>query len=175
MSGDTPIRIPAEGIHLGTVAAGASGDGAYVGGVLKIRGTPAEDCYDTALEFLGAAQRCLNGNKITDGIPLLVVPGAVCATFACEMFLKYLVLRTGAKPQKWHNLLALFQDLSADTQNAITASIPSAVEVLTRNSLLFVEGRYHFEQPQFAFRHAEMLMLATALHKFCSDKFPRTA
>lgn len=158
-------------VHLGTTRVGHKGPGTYLGGVVKLQGNTEDDLYSSAVSFLKAADRCLNGNKVEPGIEVLVVPGTVCAALSCELFLKYILLRQRGEGAKGHQLSVLFQQCSAESQAAMSSHLPQIAEILDRNTGHFVDGRYHHEQDQFSFRQAELLQAAEALSEFVQARF----
>jgi len=166
-----PFEIPPGGIPLGTFNFAGKGPGTYLGGVVKIIGKPDADLLDAANSFLKAADRCLNGNRVEQGVELLIVPGAVCAAFSCELFLKYIVMReTGQAPRR-HALDDLFQKCSAQSRDELARECPDILQMLQRNSEQFVEARYHHEEALFSFRQQEMLQIAEMLSRFVRSKF----
>ena len=162
-------------IHLGMLRAGHKGDGAYIGGVFKSRGDLDTDLRAAAKDFFKAADRCLNGNKEEPGIELLTVPGMVCAAFACELMLKFVVLQETREQPRGHRLDALFGLCSEDFRIDLEQRLPGITELFVRNSTQFVDGRYHFEQPQFSFRQAELLLAAETLHDCVDARFPQSS
>ena len=168
-----PPGIPPGSIHLGTFDFSGKGPGTYVGGVVKLFNKPDEDLMESATSFYKAADRCLNGNQSEPGIEMLTVPGAVCAAFACELFLKYIVLReTGTHP-RGHKLDDLLGECSAESRNELAVMRPDLVQVLERNSTHFVQSRYHHEQHRFSFRQQELLQTAEVLFAFVRGRiFP---
>jgi hypothetical protein len=159
-------------IHLGMARAGHKGPGAYIGGVFKLRGDLDTDLRAAALDFVKAADRCLNGGKDEPGIEHLTVPGMVCAAFACELLLKFVLLReTGSHP-RGHRLEQLFGQCSEEFRAEMERRMPGFSDLVVRNSTQFVDGRYHFEQPQFSFRQAELLLAAESLSECVATRFP---
>jgi hypothetical protein len=114
--------------------------GTYVWGVAKLRAEPERDLLSAADSFLKAADRCLNGCK-EEGVELLTVPGAVCASFSCELFLKYVVLKERGTHPKGHKLDELFEECSVKAQAALKDRQADIREILERNSTHCVEAR----------------------------------
>lgn len=170
---DDHAEAPDPRIHLGMLRAGHKGPGAYIGGVFKIRGDLDADLRSSALDFVKAADRCLNGNKEESGIELLTVPGMVCAAFACELLLKFVLLRETGEHPRGHHLETLFGLCSEDFRLDMERRLPGVSELFVRNSTQFVDGRYHFEQPQFSFRQAELLLAAESLSECVATRFPQ--
>lgn len=157
-------------IHLGMLR--AEGPGTFVSGVFKLRGDPAKDLLESANDFTEAADRCLTAHRVEQGVSQLVVPGTVCAAFACELFLKYIVLRETGQHPRGHDLAELLGQLKELTRNSLSAQHPDVAEVLGRNADHFRDGRYHFELAQFSFRQAELLQTAKDLREFVAKTFP---
>lgn len=169
---DEPLRNRLEGmVHLGSVTIGGDGPGTYLSGVFKLRGNLEEDLFSSAVSFLKAADRCLNGNQLQGSVETLVVPGAVCAALSCELFLKYIVFKETGQPPKGHQLAALFRKCSPESQSALSEHVPGIQAVLERNNAHFVDGRYHHEREQFSFRQSELLQAAESLSGFVSKRF----
>ena len=162
---------PANIIHLGTFKVGGKGPGSYVGGVAKLRADPERDLLSAADSFLTAADRCLNSCKHEDGVEMLTVPGAVCASLSCELFLKYVVLKESGSHTKGHKLDELFLECSDEAQTALVDRRADIREVFERNSAQFVGARYHHESEQFSFRQQELLQAAELLSAFVREIF----
>ncbi|MGE3403893.1 MAG: hypothetical protein AB7K63_14965 [Vicinamibacterales bacterium] len=172
MIDDKILKAIPGAIHLGTVRVGHKGPGTYLGGVVKREGDLDADLPASAVSFLKAADRCLNGGKLESGIELLLVPGTVCAAFSCELFLKYIVFReTGEVPQG-HQLVSLFHQCSVGSRTELSNHTVNIEAVLERDSRHFVDGRYHHERDLFSFREMELLQAAEALFEFVQQRFP---
>ncbi|MCR1909470.1 hypothetical protein [Flavonifractor plautii] len=97
--------------------------------------------------FLKAAERC--GSE-GDGHDWLAVPEIVNRAFACELFMKCIVLiQETEQPAHTHNLKELFNLLLPNIQSEIRANLSSLCEDfdlrLAEISDLFEECRYVFE------------------------------
>lgn len=158
-------------IHLGTFDFAGKGPGTYSGGVVKLYGKQKEDLLDSAESFLKAANRCLNGCKIEAGVEMLTVPGTVCASFSCELFLKYILLKENGEVATGHKLLDLFKKCSTEVQTSLTERKSDIIDILERNSKQFVEARYHHENNGFSFRQQELLQTAELLSRFVKEKY----
>lgn len=77
MSDDQPEPPKPPTIHLGMMSAGDKGPGSYIGGAFKLRGDLDQDLRSAALDFMKAADRCLNGNKEEAGVELLTAWGGL--------------------------------------------------------------------------------------------------
>lgn len=162
---------PRKIIHLGSFDFAGKGAGTYSGGVVKLYGKPEEDLLDSAKSFLKAADRCLNSCKVEAGVEMLTVPGTVCASFSCELFLKYILLMENGEAATGHKLLDLFQKCSAAMQTSLSRRKPDILEILERNNSHFVDARYHHENNGFSFRQQELLQTAEILYKFVREKY----
>lgn len=90
----------------------------------------ADALCQSGVEFLKATERCLamdEKGKITifeNGIlNVLTAPAVVNATFACEMFLKCLILKSGntyPKDKDGHNLKKLFELLTPSIRTEVS-------------------------------------------------------
>jgi HEPN domain-containing protein len=162
---------PQKIIHLGSFDFAGKGPGTYSGGVVKLYGKPEEDLLDSAESFLRAADRCLNSCKVEAGVEMLTVPGTVCASFSCELFLKYILLRENSEATTGHKLLDLFQKCSTGVQTSLRERKPDILEILERNNSHFVEARYHYENNGFSFRQQELLQTAEILSRFVRENY----
>ena len=111
-----------------------------------------------ALLFLKAAERC--GSE-DDGQDWLAAPEIVNKAFACELFMKSIILVQGAEqPAHTHNLKELFNLLPSSIQAEIQANLSSLCDdfnlQLVEISDLFEECRYVFEYESI---HLNLLFL----------------
>jgi HEPN domain-containing protein len=159
-------------INLGSFDFSGKGPGTYSGGVVKLYADPKEDLLDSAESFLKAADRCLNGCKVEEGIEMLTVPGTVCASFACELFLKYILLIETGENVSGHGLAELFKKCSKETQFALTEYKRDIPEIFERNNKQFIAARYHHEKDSISFRQQELLQAGEKLSKFIAEKYP---
>lgn len=92
----------------------------------KVNHTP-RDYYNNGLSFMKAAWRCYGKEK--DGQYRIIDSGEICqlpapavvnAAFACEMFLKSLLVYYGIQDRKGHSLITLFDRLPEDSKNVIS-------------------------------------------------------
>jgi HEPN domain-containing protein len=169
-------KIPQESnnviAHFGTFDFTGKGPGTYCGGVVKFRANPKRDLLDSASSFLKAADRCLNGCKVEEGTEMLTVPGAVCASFSCELFLKYILLVENGEEVRGHDLADLFKKCSKEIQTALTERNTSILTILERNNTQFVEARYHHEKESISFCQQELLQAAELLSRFVAERYP---
>lgn len=156
-------------ISLGTFE--VRGTGEFSGGVVKLWNDPAKDLLEAATNFLSAADRCLNGNRIESGVTILTVPGAVCAAFSCELYLKYIVFMETGKHIRGHKLELLFKECSDRSQQSLIERRNDIFEVIQRNSDHFVKARYAHEEDIFSFRQQELLQIAETLSGYVKDHF----
>jgi HEPN domain-containing protein len=159
-------------IHLGSFDFSGKGPGTYSSGVVKLYSKPKEDLLASAESFLKAADRCLNGSKVEEGVDELIIPGTVCASFACELFLKYILLVEKNEKIKVHYLADLFRKCSKETQNALIELRSDILDIFERNNTHFVEARYHHEENVFSFRQQELLQVAEVLSKYITEGYP---
>ncbi|MGQ0557742.1 MAG: hypothetical protein ACT4PN_17565 [Nitrospiraceae bacterium] len=168
-----PRDLPPDAIHLGTFS--VTGPGQFVSGVLKLWNDPEADLLSTAHSFREAADRCLTSCKVVPDVAMLTVPGAVCAAFACELYLKFIHLKDIGHAAHGHDLLALFTTLAEPTRAALVELRPDIEEVLNRNRLHFIDARYHHEVAQFSFRQQELLQLAESLGGWVQARYVRAS
>ena len=157
--------------HFGTFDSAGKGPGTYSSGVVKLHANPKEDLINLANSFLKAADRCLNGSKIEEGVEMLTVPGTVCASLSCELFLKYILLAETGKLVKIHRLVDLFNKCSKKIQSDLIERNASILTILERNNVQFVEARYHHEKDIFSFCQPELLQTAELLSKFVAERY----
>ena len=157
---------------MGSFDLSGKGPGSYAGGVVKLLAKPEKDLLDSAKSFLKAADRCLNSCKEENDIEILTVPGAVCASFSCELFLKYILFIENGEEARGHRLADLFRKCHNEVQLGLTALKTDIIEILERNSTQFVEARYHHEKNSISFRQQELLQTAELLLKFVSERYP---
>ncbi|ACF12235.1 hypothetical protein Cpar_1843 [Chlorobaculum parvum NCIB 8327] len=150
-------------IHLGTVDLAGKGPGTFSMGTFKLSKDYRIDIFSSARQFLAAAEFCLNNGEIIEGKPMLLVPGVVCAAFACELCLKWLIYNETEEEVKGHRLTELYGLLSQDMQNHISAFQSAFSDFLQRNDDVFIKARYHHESELFAFRETEILQFAQFL------------
>ena len=158
-------------IHLGTFDFPGKSAGTYSFSLVKLYADSKRDLLDSAESFLKAADRCLNGCKVEEGIEQLIVPGTVCASFSCELFLKYILLIENGKKAKGHRLADLFRECSEDVRTELTELRTDILEILERNNKQFVEARYHHEVDSISFRQQELLQTAELLSKFVAKRY----
>ena len=158
-------------IHLGSFDFSGKGPGTYSGGVVKLYSNPKEDLLASAESFLKAADRCLNGCKVEEGIEELIIPGTVCASFSCELFLKYILIVENDEEVRGHRLADLFRKCSKEVQTALTELRTDILEILERNNEQFVEARYHHEEDIISFRQHELLQTAELLARFVAERY----
>lgn len=120
----------------------------------------AQDFYQQGKQFQEAAWRCF-GQKNDDnsftiisekGFQQLSSPCVVNATFACEMFLKSLLVKLGIPyPQgkRGHDLYRLFCKLPADKQEVIakfcSKDLSQFHALLQQHHNDFIDTRYYIE------------------------------
>ncbi len=118
----------------------------------------AKDYYQAGCQFKEAAVRCFSdgdGNIMKDGHMIqLPAPTVVNGAFACEMFLKALLRWENVSFKHTHELSALFDSLSAQTQEGISRFCMPKVSVgyrdrfrtiLEKYKRVFIDDRYYAE------------------------------
>ncbi len=158
-------------IHFGTFDLAGKGPGTYAIGVAKLYKNPKNDIWDSANSFLKAADRCLNSCKVEDCTEILFFPGAVCAAFSCELFLKYIIFIENGEEVKGHHLSDLFLKCSQKVQSALTELRTDILEIFERNNNQFVDARYHHERNSISSRHQELLQAAEILSRFVAERY----
>ena len=117
----------------------------------------------SAKQFNAIAKICLNNNRIEDDKPIYIVPGVVCAAFACELALKWLIFRSSGTEVRGHYLDKLYAMLGAKDKDKIRLFTQEFDQFMSRNMNLFIEARYHHEVSIFAFREQEILQFSDYL------------
>lgn len=115
---------------------------------------PAERSFRQANDFLLAATRCAVPKSAPTGEQWPAVPIITNMAFACELYLKALLLAAAHKP-RGHELRALFDNLPkkvrdslADRYENLTGTPPARFRSeLNDISKAFVDWRYVFEDP----------------------------
>ncbi len=159
--------------HFGTFNLAGKGSGTFCGGVVKLQADLQNDLLDSATSFLKAANRCLNGCKVEEGIEILTVPGTVCASLSCELFLKYILLVETGKEVKGHLLVDLFNKCSKEIQTALIERNKSILTIFERNNAQFVDARYHHEKNIFSFCQPELLQTAELLSQYVTERYSK--
>lgn len=99
--------------------------------------------------FCLTAERCNEQEYIGNHFIWLPVPAIVNYAFACEVYMKALLMKTGTKEIKGHNLLDLFDmlpnNIQMNIQQTIDCSKSPFREMLKNTSDLFEECRYIYE------------------------------
>ena len=124
---------------------------------IKVNHAP-RDYYKNGLSFMKAAWRCYGKEKDGEyksidggGICQLTAPTVVNAAFACEMFLKALLVRFEIPYGKEHNLVKLYDKLSDELKEKISLFCGDKEDIAVfRNTLSkyadgFVDIRYYVE------------------------------
>lgn len=118
------------------------------------------------IRFHLAALRALEGRAERGGsVEWLPMPAVVCAAFACEMYIKALLIREAGTTPRHHKLSELFSRLSTEAQQeAVRAFGPgNLVDRLIEHSDAFQKYRYIFEEEFAVISHGELLNIAAAL------------
>jgi HEPN domain-containing protein len=97
----------------------------------------------------------------------------VCASFSCELFLKYIFLvENGKQAPDTHSLLDLFNQCSKETQSALVEHKTEIPEIFKRNRNQFKDARYHHEKDCISFCQQELMQTAEVLSRFVKSKYP---
>ena len=155
----------------GAIDLTGKGSGVYSCGVVKLSANPEKDLLDTATSFLKAADRCLNGCMVDNGVEMLTVPGTVCASLSCELFLKYILLIETGKKVHVHPLVDLFKKCSEKVKSDLIERNASFLTILERNNRSFEKSRYHHERNTFSFCQTELLQTAELLFDYIKERF----
>jgi hypothetical protein len=147
-------------IHLGMVDLAGKGPGSFSVGTFKLSNDYSSDIFSSARQFLAAAELCLNNGENIEGKLTLLVPGVVCAAFACELSLKWLIYHETQKEERGHRLKELYDLLSQEMRDQISKFQSDFSGFLQRNDEVFITARYHHEFDIFAFRETEILQFA---------------
>ncbi len=121
-----------------------------------------KDYYENGKSFLNAAFRCCGQKEngefviINHGkMVLLPAPTVVNAAFACEMFLKAMLVNDGIIKFKNHSLLKLYDLLSEDTHKKICSYFddesgePFLRKQIAKHPDDFVDIRYYVENEEW--------------------------
>lgn len=107
-----------------------------------------------AEQFQAAFERCWNAERSHDRIPEvpLGVPAIVCAALSVEIGLKALLLDSGIRPKREHNLERLLNALPKAIQLAIVEEVsvayPDFACQLANAAEAFVQWRYFYDARQ---------------------------
>lgn len=108
----------------------------------------ARDIYDHADRFLITETQL---RKLIDADPKIAsvvqFPGMVICAFACELYLKCLLVIEGKKPAKDHNLAKLFGRLEASNKEKIEAEWGRML-VVTGEQIKGFEEKFNVEVPR---------------------------
>lgn len=111
-----------------------------------------EQCKTVARQFLKTAEWCF-GDGLIDLIGGNIYPFAVNASFACEAFIKAIMIRNSNNGEfiTGHNLNALFKELDPEIKESIKTifnshfSVLSLEQFLEKDNKCFEDWRYTFE------------------------------
>jgi HEPN domain-containing protein len=100
-----------------------------------------------ARSFRLAAINCCELRPVPSGLESYLVPGVVNYAFACELYLKVLLLQSGVEHSRQHNLTKLFRRLPDELQGdvKIAMNIECFDSILDKVSNNFLEFRYLYE------------------------------
>jgi len=127
--------------------------------------------YHLGQSFFLAGNRCLLNIDVAPGITqCLVSPGVVNLCLAIELFLKSVIVASGAVAPKSHKLKELCAlvppEFIAELRTSFNASVPTPAldELLEQVSEYFVKIRYGYEFNVFAFHEHPVYVLAKLLY-----------
>lgn len=127
--------------------------------------------YHLGQGFFLAGNRCLLNIDVGPGITqCLVSPGVVNLCLAIELFLKSVIVASGADAPKSHKLKELFAlvplEFVAELRTSFNASVPTPTldELLEQISEYFVKIRYGHEFNIFAFYEYPVYVLAKLMY-----------
>lgn len=129
-----------------------------------------------ARQFTEAGRRCI-GERKHGSIPGPIGPGIVCMTFAVELWLKALgcLSNPSGDVPTGHDLIALFNELSKDIQDALIARCGQPREyflhVLQEDARAFEVWRYAYEQEARQADSEDGLIVMT-VHLLLTDTLP---
>jgi len=69
-----------------------------------------------------------------------MIPGTVCASFSCELFLKYILLIETGQEVTGHGLADLYRKCNAEVQDTLINLRTDIPEIFGRNNKQFVEA-----------------------------------
>lgn len=103
-------------------------------------------CKEQAKQFLSLAKQCAEN---LDAVLSYMYPLSVNITFACELFLKAILLCEKTKENiEIHELRKLFRFMSSEAQNTIKNKFQGDLNNLLKEiNKSFENWRYAFEQP----------------------------
>lgn len=133
----------------------------------------ASRCFDNADSFLRFASYPIMRLCLED---VMCAAAFSNSAFACELFLKTLLLSRSIEPSRIHKLDELFDKLDSDIQNKIIRDFPMDKGSHTRdeqefmlqlheNRDAFAIMRYSHEMDGFAFRYGFVFNLALSLRE----------
>lgn len=133
----------------------------------------ASRCFDNADSFLRFASYPMLHLCLED---IMSAAAFSNSAFACELFLKALLLSRSIEPSRIHKLDELFDKLDSDIQNEIIRDFPMGEGLHTRdeqefmlqlheNRDAFAIMRYSHEMDGFAFQHEFVFKLALSLRE----------
>ena len=109
-------------------------------------------CLESADQFYVVATWCQDRDAV-DFLTNTMYPYAVNISFACELYLKAIMIKRSSLSEfyKGHDLMALFNSLDASDQTALEANFntryqaKSLQEFLNKNKEVFIDWRYALE------------------------------
>lgn len=137
--------------------------------------------YHVGQSFYLAGHRALLDIAVGPGkTQYLAGPGVSMLCFSIELFMKSLILATGAEPPRTHNLEELFACLPDEAKASIrqgyerSVLAPSLDDLLAEIARFFEKLRYEYEHDIFSFNEGPVIILAKAAYIYCSQKYEST-
>lgn len=131
--------------------------------------------YYLAQSFYLAGRRRLLNIEVGPGLTqCLTSPGVVNLCFSAELFMKVLIISSGASAPKLHKLKDLFGNLREEDRTTVSDIYQRTISRSHGDILLdqvddyFVKVRYEHEFDVFAFHEHAITMFADALYRHCA-------
>ncbi len=110
-------------------------------------------CLESANQFYTVAKWCYDRNA-TDFLTNTMYPYAVNISFACELYMKAIMIKRSSLSEFYtgHDLLALFNSLDANDQMSLDSnfsarySSKTLIDFLDENRAVFIDWRYALEK-----------------------------
>lgn len=104
----------------------------------------------------------------------MYIPFAVNATFACELYIKYIMAKENGQYEKGHDIYKLFLKLASPTQSFIENSYKQKCTVdlfktLKEEGSNFVDWRYAFENTDISVCHTFWIKFSSVLKNYAES------
>lgn len=132
-------------------------------------------CLESANQFYSVAVWCNDRNAL-DFMTNTMYPFAVNIAFACELYIKAIMIKQSSLSEfeKGHNLLDLFQSLDPKDQTALECEFTSHYsakplkDFLDENKTVFIDWRYALEK-QVSVNVTGFIAFAESLRAYISN------